>query len=129
MIREWIVLRRLGVPLRFRQLLGMALRKSLRRELVTALVAAHKAGLDLAPAELEAHYLAEGNVADVVKSALALKAQGVAYDRRKLYAVDLATSHAWDFTRAFLAAREREPRLSFGDEAIAFIRSHRHAPE
>lgn len=113
MIREWIALKAAGVPLTVAQFIGMALRRSLDRELVRAMVMAHRSRLEITPQELEAQTVAGGNVAEVVKSAMALKARGVPFDRRKLFGVDLARGDTWRFTCSFLRARDADPGLTF----------------
>jgi uncharacterized protein YqfA (UPF0365 family) len=57
----------------FGDLLGMWLRKVPRRLIVNARITAVKAGIEISVKQLEAHYLAGGNVMDVVKALIAAK--------------------------------------------------------
>ncbi|MBI4540999.1 MAG: flotillin-like FloA family protein [Gemmatimonadetes bacterium] len=121
MIRAWLLLRFAGVEISLVRAFRMSLRRSLKPEVVAAIRAAHKSGLEITVGELEAQYLAGGNVGDVVKSAMALKASGVPFDRRKLFGIDLARGRTWDFIRAFLRARESRPELTFERAAQQYL--------
>jgi len=103
-------------------MVAMRLRKTLTPEVLAAILAAHKSGLDFTIAELEAQYLAGGNVQDVVKSAMALRASAVPFDRRKLLGVDLARGNTWDFVGRFLKARQVQRDLTFEGVADRYLR-------
>ena len=65
----WISAIFAGVPVSLQSLVGMKLRKVNPHNIVEPLISATKAGLDLNIDEMEAHYLAGGNVGRVVSAA------------------------------------------------------------
>ena len=68
----WIAALAAGVRLRiFGDLVGMRLRKVSPVVVVNALISSTKAGISLKVADLEAHYLARGNVERVVNALIA----------------------------------------------------------
>jgi uncharacterized protein YqfA (UPF0365 family) len=96
----FIVLSFLGIWLRarlarasvlFRQLIGMKLRRVPVGMIVDARVTAVKAGIDLSADQLEAHYLAGGNVGETVLALIAARKAGIGLDYDRSCAIDLAT--------------------------------------
>lgn len=79
-----------GVKVGIVNLLGMKLRKVSPTTIVLALIMGTKAGLVLSPSELEAHYLAGGNVNAVVKALIAASKASIKLDFQKATAIDLA---------------------------------------
>src|SRR5512134_2163296 len=71
-------------------LFGMRLRRVNPSAIVLPLISATKAGLDLNINELEAHYLAGGNVDRVIRALIAADKAGIALDFKKATAIDLA---------------------------------------
>ena len=69
----WLQSRLSGVPISFAELVGMTLRKSDAKTIVTCGITAAKAGIMLSWAELEAHYLAGGCVTDIVRAMIILE--------------------------------------------------------
>lgn len=74
----------------FRDLIGMRLRKVSPQVLVRNLIAATKAGLDLNISLLEAHYLAGGNVTNVVNALISANKANLDLGFEKAAAIDLA---------------------------------------
>lgn len=68
----------------------MKLRKVAPTAIVQALIMATKAGLKLSSSELEAHFLAGGNVESVVKALIAASKANISLDFKKATAIDLA---------------------------------------
>jgi hypothetical protein len=129
-IHHWIVLRASGVPIGFANVAGMAIRGTLKRPLVQALIVSHQAELDFDHRQLEAHFLAGGDVEGVVKAALALRRLGQTVDPAALLALDLSDRRLPELVRAYARARERYPDLSFeevmrrhleGEDVIAAV--------
>jgi uncharacterized protein YqfA (UPF0365 family) len=88
-IRAWVS----GAQVRlFADLLGMWLRKVPSSLIVNARITAVKAGINITAGQLEAHYLAGGNVVEVVKALIAADKAGIALDFNRCCAIDLATS-------------------------------------
>jgi len=78
------------VKVRLSALVGMRLRKIVPAEVVRPLINAVKAGLILSTDELEAHYLAGGNVDRVVKALISANKAGIELDFKRATAIDLA---------------------------------------
>ncbi len=72
------------------QLIGMRIRKVPPSIIINALVSATKAGLHLKTDELEAHYLAGGNVRSVVNALISADKANINLDFKAATAIDLA---------------------------------------
>lgn len=80
-----------GTPIPFFNIIGMSLRKIPPREIVTARINAFKAGLKtITVPDLETHYLAGGNIANVVRAMIAADKANIPLDWRRATAIDLA---------------------------------------
>ncbi|MBD3245524.1 MAG: flotillin-like protein FloA [Candidatus Omnitrophica bacterium] len=86
----WFRARLSGVKITFVALIGMKLRKVSPATIVQALIMATKAGLELSSSELEAHFLAGGNVNSVVLALIAASKANIPLTFRKSAAIDLA---------------------------------------
>ena len=86
----WIAAVAAGVPLRILDLVGMRLRRVNPNIIVKGLISARKAGLKVVTAELEAHYLAGGNVLNVVSSLIAADKARIELSFQRSSAIDLA---------------------------------------
>lgn len=86
----WFRARLSGVRVSIVNLLGMKLRNVAPAAIVQALIMATKAGLELSSSELEAHFLAGGNVNKVVKALITASKASIALDVKKATAIDLA---------------------------------------
>ena len=80
-------------------LVGMALRKVNANVIVENRITAIKAGLQVSTAEMEAHYLAGGNVDRVVKALIAAHKANIDLSWQKACAIDLAGRDILDAVR------------------------------
>jgi uncharacterized protein YqfA (UPF0365 family) len=71
-------------------LVGMRLRRVPPGTIVTARISAVKAGLDISVNDLEAHYLAGGNVVNVVNAMISADKANIAMPFKRAAAIDLA---------------------------------------
>ncbi len=79
-----------GVMISSFDLVGMTFRRVKPAMFVLALIKATKAGLNVKVNQLEAHYLAGGNVDSVVNALIAAERAGIALSFEKTSAIDLA---------------------------------------
>ncbi|MGC3990351.1 MAG: flotillin-like protein FloA [Chthoniobacteraceae bacterium] len=80
-----------GAPVGIGKLIGMRLRRVPVALIVDSRITAVKAGLEIPPDLLEAHYLAGGDVDKVVLALIAADKAGIALDYNRACAIDLAT--------------------------------------
>lgn len=80
-----------GATVGFPTLVAMRLRGVPASLIVDARITAVKAGLNLDSDQLEAHYLAEGNVIQTVQALIAADKANIALDWQRACAIDLAT--------------------------------------
>ncbi|MGA8165566.1 MAG: flotillin-like protein FloA [Waddliaceae bacterium] len=80
-----------GTPIPFFNIIGMSLRKIPPRQIVNARINAYKAGLKhVTVSDLETHFLAGGNVSEVVRSMIAADKANISLEWRQATAIDLA---------------------------------------
>jgi len=80
-----------GAPISLFNIIGMSLRKIPPRTMVTARITLYKAGLrQITVADLETHYLAGGNILNVVRAMIAADKANIPVDWRRATAIDLA---------------------------------------
>lgn len=72
------------------QLIGMTFRRVSARTIVEARIMAKKAGIDIEASPLEAHYLARGNVPNVVRALIAADKANIDLGFNRACAIDLA---------------------------------------
>ncbi len=89
-VRLWVEAWFSGVKIGLGSLVGMRLRKVSPPAVIRPLIAATKAGLALLVNELEAHYLAGGNVERVVRALISADKAGIDLPFQKAAAIDLA---------------------------------------
>lgn len=89
-VRLWIEAIFSGVRIGLGTLVGMRLRKVSPPAVVRPLIAATKAGLTLSTNDLEAHYLAGGDVGRVVRALISADKAGIELSFQKAMAIDLA---------------------------------------
>jgi uncharacterized protein YqfA (UPF0365 family) len=87
----WIQARFSGAPVSFWSLLGMKLRRVPTYLIVQSRITALKAGIPLVTDQLEAHYLAGGDVNQVVRALIAADKANLDLDFNRAAAIDLAT--------------------------------------
>lgn len=86
----WISSLASNVKISILTLVGMKLRRVVPSRIVLPLIKARKAGLDLNTNQLEAHYLAGGNINNVVDALIASARAGIELPFEKAAAIDLA---------------------------------------
>ncbi len=86
----WISAIASGVKIGIIDLIGMKLRRVVPKKLVFPMIKATKAGLNTKVNQLEAHYLAGGNVDNVVNALIAAERAHISLSFEKASAIDLA---------------------------------------
>ena len=86
----WISALAAGVDVGIFNLVGMRLRRVVPSKIVNPLIKAHKAGLSITTDQLEAHYLAGGNVDRVVNALIAAERAAIPLPFERAAAIDLA---------------------------------------
>lgn len=89
--KTWLRARLSQAPVAFGSLIGMWLRKVPFELIVDSRITAVKAGLEYTTDYLEAHYLAGGDIANVVLALIAADKAGISLDFTRACAIDLAT--------------------------------------
>lgn len=89
-VRLWVAAVFAGVKVGILNLVGMRLRNVDPRIIVPSMIMAHKAGLSLNMDRLEAHYLAGGNVINVVKALISADKANINLKFERACAIDLA---------------------------------------
>jgi uncharacterized protein YqfA (UPF0365 family) len=92
----WISSLAANVKVSIFNLIGMRLRRVVPSRIVLPLIKAIKAGLTLSVNQLEAHYLAGGNVDSVVNALIAAERAGMELPFEKAAAIDLAGRDVFD---------------------------------
>ena len=86
----WVSSWAANVKISIFNMIGMKLRRVKPAKIVMPLIKARKAGLNLGVNQLEAHYLAGGNVDNVVNALIASERAGIELEFEKAAAIDLA---------------------------------------
>lgn len=86
----WISALAAGVNVGIFNLIGMRLRRVTPMKIVNPLIKGHKAGLSITTDQLEAHYLAGGNVDRVVNALIAAERAAIPLPFERAAAIDLA---------------------------------------
>jgi uncharacterized protein YqfA (UPF0365 family) len=86
----WITAIFSGVRVSIGQLIGMRLRKIPPSIIVNSLITATKAGIPLTPSDLETHYLAGGNVPNVIRALISAEKANISLSFKQATAIDLA---------------------------------------
>ncbi len=86
----WISALAASVPVGPMTLIGMRLRKVSPHRVITPLITAWKAGIQLSVSDLEAHVLAGGNLGAVVKALISADKANIELDFQRAAAIDLA---------------------------------------
>ncbi len=95
----WIRALTSGAPVPLYSLVAMKLRRVPPKTIVDARIRMVKAGLDLSTNELEAHYLAGGNVINVVQALIAADKANIELKFQQAAAIDLAGRDVYDAVR------------------------------
>ncbi|MDD2241296.1 MAG: flotillin-like protein FloA [Kiritimatiellae bacterium] len=94
-VRAWMS----GAYTSLLNLLGMKLRNVAPTLIVDARIRAVKAGIDLSPDQLEAHYLAGGDIINVVQALIAADKANIELTFQRAAAIDLAGRDVYDAVR------------------------------
>ena len=86
----WISALAAGVNVGIFNLIGMRLRRVVPSKIVNPMIKGHKAGLPITTDQLEAHYLAGGNVDRVVNALIAAERAAIPLQFERAAAIDLA---------------------------------------
>ncbi|WHH59923.1 flotillin-like protein FloA [Petroclostridium sp. X23] len=86
----WISALAAGVRIGIFTLIGMRLRRVIPSKIVNPLIKSQKAGLDVSADQLETHYLAGGNVDNVVNALIAAQRADIPLQFERAAAIDLA---------------------------------------
>jgi uncharacterized protein YqfA (UPF0365 family) len=89
-VRLWLAARFAGVPVGIFSLVGMRIRRVPPKLVVEAQISAIKAGLDVTSNDLETHFLAGGNVFQVVAALISADKAGIRLPFKTATAIDLA---------------------------------------
>src|ERR1043166_9384964 len=87
----WVRARIANAPVSLGKMVGMRLRKVPVGMIVDSRITAVKAGLEIPSDPLEAHYLAGGDVTQVILALIAADKAGISLDYNRACAIDLAT--------------------------------------
>ena len=87
----WLRAKLSGATVGFPTLIAMRLRRVPASLIVDARITAVKAGIEVSANDLEAHYLAEGNVIQTVQAIIAADKANISLDWQRACAIDLAT--------------------------------------
>src|SRR5690606_24029267 len=89
-VNLWITARFSNVKVGLFELVFMRIRKVPPRVVVESLITATKAGLDISSTELETHYLAGGNVPNVIRALISADKANISLSFKQATAIDLA---------------------------------------
>jgi uncharacterized protein YqfA (UPF0365 family) len=92
----WFTAQFSGVRINLLTLVFMRIRRVSPRLIVESMITTHKAGLNLASDQLEAHYLAGGNVQQVVKALISADKANISLDFKQATAIDLAGRNVFE---------------------------------
>ncbi len=87
----WLRARLAGAPVSMLNLVAMRLRQVPYSLVTDARVTARKAGIDISVDEIEAHFLAGGNVIPTIQALIAAEKAGISLNWNRACAIDLAT--------------------------------------
>ncbi len=89
-----------GTPVSLFNIIGMSMRKIPSRIIVTAYITVHKAGIkEIQVSDLETHYLAGGNISNVIRAMIAADKANIPLNWRQATAIDLAGRDLLDAVR------------------------------
>ncbi|AMV33559.1 SigmaW regulon antibacterial [Pirellula sp. SH-Sr6A] len=107
----WLQAKTSGADVSMMSLIGMYLRQVRPHVIVNAIIMASQAGLDtnrrtgITTQDLEAHYLAEGNVMNVINAIIAAQRAGIDLDFERAAAIDLAGRDVLDAVKTSVHPR------------------------
>lgn len=92
----WITARSSGVPISIAELAGMRFRKISPSIIVQTMIKAVQAGVEVETSDLESHYLAGGNINQVVDALIMAERAKIDLDFEKAAAIDLAGRNVFE---------------------------------
>ncbi len=107
----WISAIASGVKIGIGNLIGMRLRRVAPARIVLPMIKATKAGIVVKVNQLEAHYLAGGNVDSVVNALIAAERAGIALSFEKASAIDLAGRDVFEAVKMSVTPKVIETAL------------------
>ena len=107
----WISAIASGVKIGIFNLIGMRLRRVAPAKIVLPMIKATKAGLDIKVNQLEAHYLAGGNVDNVVNALIAAQRAQMELSFEKASAIDLAGRNVFEAVKMSVTPKVIETSL------------------
>ena len=109
----WISAIASGVKISIFSLIGMKIRRVSPRKIVAPMIKATKAGIKVRSNELEAHFLAGGNVDSVVNALIAAERAGMDLSLEKASAIDLAGRNVFEAVKMSVTPKVIEtPQIS-----------------
>ena len=109
----WITALFTGVRVKISTLIGMRLRRVIPSRIVNPLIKATKAGLTIDIDDLEAHYLAGGNVNEVIDALIAAQRANIDLPFERAAAIDLAGRNVLEAVQVSVNPKVIEtPRIS-----------------
>lgn len=107
----WVSAIASGVKISILQLVGMRLRRVAPAKIVLPMIKATKAGIPAKVNQLEAHYLAGGNVDDVINALIAAQRAEIALTFEKASAIDLAGRNVFEAVKMSVTPKVIETDL------------------
>src|SRR5438270_886106 len=104
----WLRARVASAPVSIGKMIGMSLRKVPVGMIVDNRITAVKAGIDISSDPLEAHYLAGGDVGQVILALIAADKAGIALDFNRACAIDIADVDVGDNIGAKLQSEQAD---------------------
>lgn len=121
-VRLWVAAITSRVPVSIFSLIGMRLRRVPPQIIVNALINATKAGLHLSSAELEAHFLAGGNVYKVVTALISADKANIPLNFQRAAAIDLAGRDVLDAVQMSITPKViQAPDPTGGQDTVAAV--------
>ena len=112
-VRVWIAAIASGVRINVIQLIGMRLRRVAPAKIVLPMIKSTKAGITSKVNQLEAHYLAGGDVDNVINALIAAERAGVTLTFEKASAIDLAGRDVFEAVKMSVTPKVIEtPQIS-----------------
>jgi uncharacterized protein YqfA (UPF0365 family) len=119
----WITAQFSGIRINLFTLAFMRIRRVPPGLIVNSLITSHKAGLDLASDQLEAHFLAGGNVEQVVRALISADKANITLDFKQATAIDLAGRNVFEAVQTSVNPRviETPPVAAVAHDGIQLI--------
>lgn len=125
-------IRVLKADISFFQAIAMLTRRTINSRVAKALQIIKENNLPITPLQIESHYLAGGNVLDIVQACTELNKRQVYYDINELFAIDLSRGNIAKLIESFLSAsteftalelREFLRRFWLGEDVVEKVRN------